>query len=106
MKSIIKYAVEASSADMSWKAIDRYSKDYIDMSENKGVKFYKTPDAILQAQLASWDKITAAKMAENPAFKTVMDSMRAFAGRAGRWQNDTNVDYKMAYNHYFGKKKA
>ncbi|MBT9613192.1 MAG: TRAP transporter substrate-binding protein [Burkholderiales bacterium] len=106
LKSIIKYAVEASSADMSWKAIDRYSKDYIDMSEKKGVKFYKTPDAILQAQLASWDKITAAKMAENPAFKKVMESMRAFAGRAARWQNDTNVDYKMAYNHYFGKKKA
>ena len=86
LKSIIKYAVEASSADMSWKAIDRYSKDYIDMSEKKGVKFYKTPDAILQAQLASWDKITAAKMAENPAFKKVMDSMRVFAGalRAGR----------------------
>ena len=106
MKAIIKYAVEASSADMSWKAIDRYSKDYIDMSEKKGVKFYKTPDAILQAQLASWDKITAAKSAENPAFKKVMDSMRAFAGRAARWQNDTNVDYKIAYNHYFGKKKA
>ncbi len=106
LKSIIKYAVQASSADMSWKAIDRYSKAYIDMSENKGVKFYKTPDAILQAQLASWDKITEAKMADNPAFKPVMDSMRAFAGRAARWQNDTNVDYKMAYNHYFGKKKA
>ena len=106
MKGIIKYAVEASSADMSWKAIDRYSKDYIDMSEKKGVKFYKTPDAILQAQLASWDKITAAKSAENPAFKKVMDSMRAFAGRAARWQNDTNVDYKIDYNHYFGKKKA
>ena len=106
MKAIIKYAVEASSADMSWKAIDRYSKDYIDMSEKKGVKFYKTPDAILRAQLESWDKITAAKIAENPAFKKVMDSMRAFAGRAARWQNDTNVDYKIAYNHYFGKKKA
>ena len=106
MKAIIKYAVEASSADMSWKAIDRYSKDYIDMSSKKGVKFYKTPDAILKSQLASWDKVTAAKMAENPAFKKVMDSMRAFAGRAARWQNDTNVDYKMAYNHYFGKQKA
>jgi TRAP-type mannitol/chloroaromatic compound transport system substrate-binding protein len=106
LKAIIKYSVEAASADMSWKAIDRYSKDYQDMSEKKGVKFYKTPDAILQAQLASWDKITVAKMAENPAFKKVMESMRAFAGRAARWQNDTSVDYKMAYNHYFAKKKA
>lgn len=106
LKSIIKYAVEAASADMSWKAIDRYSKDYIDMSTKKGVKFYKTPDPILRRQLEAWDKVTTAKMAENPAFKKVMDSMRAFAGRAARWQNDTNVDYKMAYNHYFAKKKA
>ena len=38
-------------ADMSWKAIDRYSKDYIEMQQKQGVKFYKTPDAILQKQL-------------------------------------------------------
>ena len=44
--------------------------------------------------------------AENPAFKKVLDSMRAFAGRAARWQNDTNVDYKMAYNHFFAKKRG
>ncbi len=105
-RSVIKYAIQASSADMSWKAIDRYSKDYIDMSTKKGVKFYKTPDAILKKQLEAWDKIVEAKSAENPAFKKVLDSMRAFAGRAARWQNDTNVDYKMAYNHYFGKKKG
>ena len=105
-KSIIKHAIEASSADMSWKAIDRYSKDYIDMSSKKGVKFYKTPDAILRKQLQAWDKIMAAKSAENPAFKKVLESMRTFAGRAVRWQNDTNVDYKMAYNHFFSKKKG
>ena len=105
-KSIIKHAIEASSADMSWKSIDRYSKDYIDMSSKKGVKFYKTPDAILRKQLEAWDKIMAAKSAENPAFKKVLESMRTFAGRAVRWQNDTNVDYKMAYNHFFAKKKG
>jgi TRAP-type mannitol/chloroaromatic compound transport system substrate-binding protein len=104
LKAIIKYAIQASSADMSWKAIDRYSKDYQDMSQNKGVKFYKTPDSVLQAQLTAWDKVIAAKSAENPAFKKALESMRVFAGRAARWQNDTNVDYKMAYNHYFAKK--
>lgn len=104
LKSIIKHAIQASSADMSWKAIDRYSKDYEDMSKNKGVKFYKTPDAVLRAQLAAWDKVTAAKSADNPAFKKALESMRAFAGRAAHWQNDTNVDFKMAYNHYFAKK--
>ena len=107
LKAIIKHAVEAASADMSWKAIDRYSKDYLEMAAKQGVKFYKTPDAILHAELDAWDKVIAAKSAENPAFKKVLESMRTFAGRAARWQNDTNVDYKMAYNHYFaGKKKG
>ena len=106
LKTIINHSVEAASADMSWKAIDRYSKDYIEMQEKQGVKFYKTPDAILRRQLEAWDKIVAAKGAENPTFMKVNDSMKAFAQRACRWQNDTSVDYKMAYNHFFAKKGA
>jgi TRAP-type mannitol/chloroaromatic compound transport system substrate-binding protein len=91
---------------MSWKAIQRYSTDYQEMSAKQGVKFYKTPDAILKRQLQAWDKILAAKSKENPMFKKVNDSMRAFAQRAGRWQNDTLVDYKMAYNHFFATKRS
>lgn len=102
LKSIIEYAVQASSAEMSWKAIDRNSKDYEELKKMK-VNFYKTPDAVLRAQLAAWDKVIAAKAAENPVFKKVLDSQRAFAERAGRWQNDYTVDFKMAYNHYFAR---
>jgi TRAP-type mannitol/chloroaromatic compound transport system substrate-binding protein len=100
LKSLIDYAVQAASADMSWKAIQRNSQDYIEL-KNAKVNFFKTPDAILRAQLAAWDKVTAAKAAENPLFKKVMDSQRAFAQRAGGWQNDYTVDFKMAWNHYF-----
>ena len=105
LRSIVDYAVQAASADMSWKAIDRNSKDYIELKK-AGVKFYKTPDAILRAQLASWDKTVAKKSAENPLFKKVLDSQRQFAERAGQWQNDYSVDLKMAYNHYFSGKKS
>ncbi len=104
LKAIIDYAVQAASADMSWKAIERNSQDYIELKK-AGIKFYKTPDAVLRAQLASWDKTVAKKSAENPMFKKVLDSQRAFAERAGQWQNDYTVDFKMAYNHYFAKKK-
>lgn len=103
LKKIIDYAVQASSADMSWKAVDRNSKDYIELKK-AGVSFYKTPDAILRNQLESWDKVMAKKSAENPLFKKVLDSQKVFAQRAGAWQNDYLVDFKMAYNHYFGKK--
>jgi TRAP-type mannitol/chloroaromatic compound transport system substrate-binding protein len=103
LKAVIDYAVQAASADMSWKAIERNSKDYIELKKG-GVKFYKTPDAILRAQLASWDKIMAKKSAENALFKKVIDSQRAYAERATQWQSDYTVDFKMASNHYFGKK--
>jgi TRAP-type mannitol/chloroaromatic compound transport system substrate-binding protein len=105
LKSIIDYAVQASSADMSWKAVDRNSKDYEELKK-AGVKFYKTPDAILKAQLDAWDKVVAKKTGENPFFKKVMDSQRAFAERAGRWQSDYMVDFKPAWNRYFAKPAA
>ena len=106
IKSIIEYATQAASSDMSWKAADRYAKDYAEMQSKQGVKFYKTPDAILRAQLSAWDKVTTAKSAENPMFKKVMDSMRTFAQRSGRWKNDTDLDFKMAWNHYFAQKRG
>ena len=102
LRAIIDHAVQASSADMSWKAIDRNSQDYIELKK-VGVKFYKTPDAILRTQLDVWDKIVATKSGENPLFKKVIDSQRVYAQRAGQWQNDYMVDFTMAFNHYFKK---
>ncbi|MDP2249489.1 MAG: C4-dicarboxylate ABC transporter, partial [Hydrogenophaga sp.] len=43
------------------------------------------------------------KGGENALFKKVLDSQKVFAERAGQWHNDYTVDFKMAYNHYFGK---
>ena len=102
LKSIIDYSVQAASAEMSWKMIDRNSKDYIDLKQ-QGIKFYKPPDSILRAQLDAWDKIIAKKGGENPMFQKILDSQKAYAERAGQWQNDYMVDFKMAYNHYFAK---
>ena len=102
MKSIIANAVEAASADMSWKAVHRYSQDYMEMQQKQGVKFYKTPDSILQRQLTAYDE-AAAKRKDNALFNEIADSQKAFAARAVRWDLDTNVGRRMAYNHYFGK---
>src|SRR6201998_3138450 len=66
LKAIIAYATEAASADMSWKAIDRYSQDYVELQVTDKVRFYKPPDAILQKQLELYDEIVAKKAAENP----------------------------------------
>src|SRR3989440_190862 len=102
LRAIIANAVEAASADMSWKAIDRYSQDYIELQTKDKVKFYKTPDSILKAQLEIYDDVVRKKAAENPLFKEIAESQLAFAKRATQWEQDTVVSRKMAFDHYFG----
>jgi TRAP-type mannitol/chloroaromatic compound transport system substrate-binding protein len=102
LKAIISNGVEAASQDMSWKSIDRYSKDYIELQTKDNVKVYKTPDAILKRQLEVFDDVAKKKAAENPLFKEIVESQVAFAKRAVQWEQDTVVDRKMAFNHYFG----
>src|SRR6266496_2421534 len=46
IRAIIANAVDAASADMMWKAIDRYSQDYIELQTKDKVRFYKTPDSV------------------------------------------------------------
>lgn len=106
MRAIIDHAVEAASADMSWKAVDRYSKDYIELQTKQNVKFYKTPTSVLQSQLDGYDTAVAKKEAENPMFKEIITSQKTFAERAVKWDLETNVDRRMAFNHYFAKKPA
>ena len=106
LRAVISNAVSAASQELTWKAIDRYSKDYVELQTKDKVKFYKTPDAILQAQLDLYDKIVDKKSSDNPLFTEIVASQKAFAERAVKWDMDNNVNRRMAYNHYFGPKKA
>ena len=99
LQAIIRYAVEASSTDMSWKAMDRYSKD-LEALRQAGVKVHRTPDSVLQAQLAAWDKVIAAQSAD-PFFAKVVESQKAWAKRVVGTQFDMEVDQRMAYDHFF-----
>jgi TRAP-type mannitol/chloroaromatic compound transport system substrate-binding protein len=108
MRAILDNAAEAAGQDMAWKAIDRYSKDYEEMQSKDKVKFYKTPDSILQKQLEIYDEVVT-KKSSDPLFKEIVDSQMAFAKRATQWEQDTITNRRMAYNHYFGpnaKKKT
>ncbi|MBN9051295.1 MAG: TRAP transporter substrate-binding protein [Rhizobiales bacterium] len=106
MRAIIFNAVEAASYDMSVKAVDRYSKDYVELQTKDNVKFYKTPDSVLQKQLDIYDEVVKKKAAENPLFKEIVQSQIAFAKRAVQWEQDTVVNRRMAYAHYFGPNGA
>src|SRR5690349_2253979 len=105
MKAIISNAVDAASAQMMWKAIDRNSQDYIELQTKDKVRFYKTPASVLRAQLTAYDQAADKKMS-TPFFKDIVDSQRKFAQRAVKWEQDYVVDRKMAYDHYFGKAAA
>ncbi|MFY9290088.1 MAG: TRAP transporter substrate-binding protein [Methylorubrum rhodinum] len=105
LRAIIANATEAASQDMQWKAIDRYSKAYQEL-QGKGVKFYKTPDAVLKKQLDVYDEVVKKKAADNPLFKEIIASQIAFAERTARWEQDTIVNRRMAFDHYFGQNAA
>ena len=106
MRAIIANAVEAASQDMSWKAVDRYSTDYQELQSKDNVKFYKTPDAILKQQMVIYDDVVKKKAAENPLFKKIVQSQLKFAERTVRWEQDTVVNRRMAFDHYFGANGA
>jgi TRAP-type mannitol/chloroaromatic compound transport system substrate-binding protein len=99
LQSVIRYSAEAASADMSWKAMDRYSKD-LEALKAAGVKVHQTPDSVLQAQLAAWDKVIAAQSAD-PFFAKVVESQKAWAKRVVGAQFELEVDQKLAYDHFF-----
>ncbi|TMH73849.1 MAG: C4-dicarboxylate ABC transporter [Betaproteobacteria bacterium] len=106
MRAIIENGVEAASQDLTWKSINRYSQDYIELQTKDKVKVYITPATVLQRQLEVFDKVEAKYSAANPLFKEVVESQRKYAERVVKWSLDTVVSPRMAYNYYFGKKPA
>ncbi|GMU24978.1 MAG: hypothetical protein AMXMBFR13_50490 [Phycisphaerae bacterium] len=101
LQAVLKYASEAASADMSWKAADRYSKDLEDMRANNGVKTYTTPASVLEAQLAAWDQVIEAQSGD-PFFAKVIESQKAFAKRVVGFELEFEAPQEPAFNHFFG----
>jgi TRAP-type mannitol/chloroaromatic compound transport system substrate-binding protein len=100
LQAILKYMAEASSADMTWKAQDRYSKDLEAMKTEQGVQVHRTPESVLQAQLEAWDKVIAAQSAD-PFFAKVVESQKAWTKRVVGMEFEIEVDQKMSFDHFF-----
>ena len=99
LQAVIRYSAESASADMSWKAMDRYSKD-LEALKAAGVRVHQTPESVLKAQLAAWDKVIEAQSSD-PFFAKVVDSQKAWAKRVVGAEFEIEVDQKLAYNHFF-----
>jgi TRAP-type mannitol/chloroaromatic compound transport system substrate-binding protein len=110
LQAVIRHAAEASSADMSWKLQDRYSADLLAMQQQQGVNVRTTPTAILDAQLAAWDRVIARLEADNsspaagPFFKKVCDSQREWCRRVGNFFLRYEVSPVRSFNHFFARR--
>ena len=51
----------------------------------------------------AWDTITKKLSDEDPFFKKVVESQRAWAKRVAKYWFLNDADYKLGYEHIFGK---
>jgi TRAP-type mannitol/chloroaromatic compound transport system substrate-binding protein len=101
IRSILKYAAFAATADQFGFAQGRYADDLAEI-RNRGVQILKTPDSLLEAQLAAWDRVIAAQ--SDPFFKKVIESQKAWARRTVPYFliNNNTAALQAAYTHFFG----
>jgi TRAP-type mannitol/chloroaromatic compound transport system substrate-binding protein len=85
---------------MSWKQQDRYSNDLAAIRA-AGVDVRVTPESVLRAQLAAWDKLIETLSAD-PFIAKVVESQKAWAKRVVGFYSENQVSGAMAYEHFFG----
>ncbi|MDH3242341.1 MAG: TRAP transporter substrate-binding protein [Alphaproteobacteria bacterium] len=99
-QAILEYGAEAANtANYGW-AMDIYSTDLQKLINEHGVNVYRTSQAIMDAQLKSWDTVLE-KLNQDPFFKKIVDSQRAWSERVAFYDIVNAADYKLAYEHYF-----
>jgi len=103
LQAILRYGVESAHLANYALAMNQYSSDLQKLAKENGVNVKRTPNAVLQAQLAAWDKILPALM-EDAFFKKVVDSQKAWCERVVFYSLQNAPDYRMAYQHYFPDK--
>jgi TRAP-type mannitol/chloroaromatic compound transport system substrate-binding protein len=101
-KAILEYAAEAASSANFALAMDSYSKDLTWLTTEGKVKISRTAQSILDAQLASWDKVMEGLL-KDPFIAKVVESQKAWAKRVVLYDLYNSADYRLAYERYFGK---
>lgn len=99
LQQVLKYAADAASADMAWKAMSRYPVD-LQKIKDAGVSVIKTPDSVLDAQLAAWTTVVDSLSAD-PFFKKVVDSQKEWTKRVVGFEREFEVSREKAYDHFF-----
>ncbi len=103
LQAVLKYAAEAASTSNFATAMDNYSKDLGELKTKDKVNIIRTPQSIFDVQIKAWDVLVKRLSDEDPFFKKVWESQKAWGKRVGYYHFFNNADYKAAYEHIFGK---
>ncbi len=103
LQAILRYSAEAASSSNWWTAMDNYSRDLDELITKDKVNVTRTPKSIFEAQIKAWDAVTARLSAEDPFFKKVVDSQRAWSKRVAKYMFLNEADYLVGYEHVHGK---
>ena len=99
LQAILRYGVEAASSSNYFTAMDNYSRDLQELIDKHKVNVIRTPRSIFEAQLKAWDTLNERLSAEDPFFKKVAESQKAWAKRVGYYWFMNEADYRMGYEH-------
>jgi TRAP-type mannitol/chloroaromatic compound transport system substrate-binding protein len=103
LKAILRNAAFAASSDQLAMAYSRYPKD-LEEIKKRGVNVFHTSEAVLNAQLAAWDKVIA-EQSKEPFFKKVLESQKEWVKRTQPYLTVNNLstgELATAYKHFFG----
>jgi TRAP-type mannitol/chloroaromatic compound transport system substrate-binding protein len=103
LQAILRYSAEAASTANYALAMDQYSTDLQELKSKDKVNIIRTPKDIFAAQLVGWDVLVKKLSDEDPFFKKVWESQKAWAQRVGYYWFFNDADYQQAYEHLYGK---
>ncbi len=101
-QAILQYAAEAASSANEWKGMDYYSKDLQELITKDKVNVIRTPRDVFEAQIKAWDRLIEI-LGNDPFMKKVMESQKAWVKRVVFYNMFNAADYRLAYEHHFGK---
>jgi TRAP-type mannitol/chloroaromatic compound transport system substrate-binding protein len=101
LRAIARYAAQACSADVYWKAADHLSTEHAALKAGKRARLARTPGDVLRAQLRAWSAVIARNSRDNPQYEKILKSQQAWARRVVRWRLDTEADPRIAYDYWF-----
>jgi TRAP-type mannitol/chloroaromatic compound transport system substrate-binding protein len=102
LQAILKYSAEAANTANFSLAMERYSKDLEELRDKHGVKILRTPQGVMQDQLKAWDQLLV-ELEKEPFFKKVTAHQKNWFKRVTYYELLNAADYKLAYEHYYGK---